>query len=84
MRGGDTTENLRLLHLLLDPDSTEREPLREVLALNAGAALVVAGVAGGAQEGLGLARETLLSGAARQRLEQWVVACRRVAGGAQA
>jgi len=84
LRGGDTTENLRLLHLLLDPDSTEREPLREVLALNAGAALVVAGVAGGAQEGLGLARETLLSGAARQRLEQWVVACRRVAGGAQA
>jgi len=41
-----------------------------VVALNAGASLVVAGRAGDLREGVVLAAETIVSGAAREQLER--------------
>ncbi|MGH8481529.1 MAG: anthranilate phosphoribosyltransferase, partial [Nevskiaceae bacterium] len=43
---------------------------REIVALNAGAALYVAGVAGSIADGLARAREVLASGAARRKLDE--------------
>ncbi len=51
----------------------DREGLpREIVALNAGAALYVAGKSPGIAEGIELARRTLASGAARAKLDEFV------------
>ena len=52
---------------------------REIVALNAGAALYVAGVAGDIAGGIALAREAIGSGAARARLEAFVAETRAAA-----
>lgn len=51
---------------------------REIVALNAGAALYAANRADSIAEGIALARQTLASGAARQRLDQFVAATQRL------
>ena len=51
----------------------------EIVALNAGAALYVAGVADGIGEGIARAREAIASGAALARLESFVATTRRLA-----
>lgn len=51
---------------------------REIVALNAGAALYVAGRADSIGAGIELARQTLASGAARQRLDQFIATTRRL------
>ncbi|TYT27101.1 anthranilate phosphoribosyltransferase [Luteimonas viscosa] len=53
----------------------------EIVALNAGAALYVAGVADSIEEGIGRAREAVASGAAMAKLEAFVAATRRLASG---
>ena len=50
---------------------------RDIVALNAGAALYVAGVAGSIDEGLARAREALASGDARSKLDAFVDCTRR-------
>lgn len=50
----------------------------EIVALNAGAALYVAGRADSIGAGIELARQTLASGAARQRLDQFIATTRRL------
>lgn len=50
---------------------------RDIVALNAGAALYVAGVAGSIDEGLARAREALASGDARGKLDAFVDCTRR-------
>ena len=50
---------------------------REIVALNAGAALYAANVAGSITEGIALARATLASGAARRKLEQFIAFTRQ-------
>jgi len=52
---------------------------REIVALNAGAALYVAGVASTIDDGLVRAREALASGAARRKLDEFVAATRKLA-----
>ena len=52
---------------------------REIVALNAGAALYVAGLAESIEAGIALARRTLVSGAARAKLDQFVAATRELA-----
>ena len=47
-------------------------PACEIVALNAGTALYAAGVAGSIQDGLHKARETIASGAAMQKMQQFV------------
>src|SRR5699024_3204169 len=53
---------------------------REIVALNAGAALYVAGVADDIADGIARAREAMASGAARARLDEFVATTRRLAG----
>jgi len=45
---------------------------REIIALNAGAALYTANLAEGIVEGIGKARETIASGAARKKVDEFV------------
>ena len=47
-------------------------PAREIVALNAGTALYAAGVADSSAAGLAVARETIASGAARAKLDEFV------------
>jgi len=51
---------------------------RDIVALNAGAALYAAGRAASIAEGLTLARQALASGAARARLDEFVATTRRL------
>ena len=59
-------------------DGTAGTP-REIVTLNAGVALYVAGVAASIGDGIARAREAIASGAARARLDQFVDATRRLA-----
>jgi anthranilate phosphoribosyltransferase len=52
--------------------ANEPGPSRDVVVLNAAAALYVSGVAGSLWDGVALARDTLASGAARSKLDQLV------------
>jgi anthranilate phosphoribosyltransferase len=60
--GGDPAENARLIVAVLE--GTDRGPRRDVVALNAGAALVVAGRASDLRDGVELASSTIDGGAA--------------------
>ena len=54
-------------------------PARDIVLLNAGAALYAAGVAGSIADGIDRARVAVSSGAARGKLEQYVAVTRRLA-----
>ena len=66
LRGGDRTLNAALLEGILSGEI--RGPKREMVELNSGAALYVAGVAADLPEAFARAREALASGAALARL----------------
>lgn len=59
-------ESLRLMRAVL---AGEAGPARDIVALNAGAAIYTAGVAQGLQDGVSRALRTLDSGAAQQKLQ---------------
>jgi anthranilate phosphoribosyltransferase len=69
LRGGDAEENATTIRRILEGESGAGA---EVLALNAGAALYVAGAAADLAEGVARARETLASGAGARTLEAFV------------
>jgi anthranilate phosphoribosyltransferase len=69
LRGGDTTANVEIARRVL---AGEPGPERDVVLLNAGAALQVAGRADGLPEAIGLAAVSIDSGAAAAMLERWV------------
>jgi anthranilate phosphoribosyltransferase len=73
LRGGDAAENAKILRRVLEG---EPGPRRDVVALNAAAALWVAGAAAELESGLELARRSLDTGAALARLEALVKATR--------
>jgi anthranilate phosphoribosyltransferase len=73
LRGGQADENAAIARGVLGGETGAR---RDIVLLNAAAALWVAGVAPGLEEGLDLARQSIDSGAARQRLERLVEATR--------
>ena len=73
LRGGDACENAKILREVLAGEVGAR---RDVVLLNAGAAIWVAGLAEDLAEGIALARESLDSGAARERLELLIRASR--------
>jgi len=54
---------------------------RDIVVLNAGAALYAANVAGSIAEGVALANEAIATGEARAKLDQFVAATRRLGGG---
>ena len=60
----------------------ERQDAADILALNGGAALYVAGVAGTLAQGVALARDVLASGQAAEKLKEFV-AFTRLLGGAE-
>jgi anthranilate phosphoribosyltransferase len=76
LRGGDVRENARIARAILDG---EPGPRQDVVLANAGAALWIAGAAGDVRAGVQLARESLLSGAAKAKLAALVAASRAVA-----
>ena len=58
--------------------ANEEGPVRDIVLLNAGAALYCANVAGSIPEGVKLAREAVASGAARAKLQQFVATTQRL------
>ncbi len=70
LRGGDPHENARILRDVLS--GRERGPRRDVVLLNAAAALHVGGVAADLREGVSMAAESIDSGAALERLERLI------------
>jgi anthranilate phosphoribosyltransferase len=69
LRGGDARANARIIESILDG---ERGAPRDVVLLNAGAALFVAGAAASVQEGVAKASQALDGGEARRTLEKLV------------
>ena len=76
LRVADAMESKAMLLAALD--NTPGLPL-EIVALNAGAALYVAGVAESIDDGISRARATLASGAARAKLDEFVATTQRLA-----
>ena len=76
LRVADAMESKTMLLAALD--NTPGLPL-EIVALNAGAALYVAGVAESIDDGISRARATLASGAARAKLDEFVATTQRLA-----
>jgi anthranilate phosphoribosyltransferase len=73
MRGGDPTENAAIATRVLDG---ARGPQRDVVLLNAGAALQAAGIARDWREGIGASADAIDSGRAAEALQRWVSASR--------
>jgi anthranilate phosphoribosyltransferase len=69
MRGGGPEENARLAREVL---GGAKGPRRDVVLLNAAAALRAAGIAKDWKDGLGLAAQAIDSGRAAEVLERWV------------
>jgi anthranilate phosphoribosyltransferase len=67
LAGGDAKDNARILVEILEGAQGAR---RDVVTLNAGAALTIAGKATSLQEGMSLARETIDSGKAHELLKR--------------
>ena len=69
LRGGDAGENARIVRSVLEGEAGAR---RDIVVINAAAALWVAGASADLAQGLEAARESIDSGAARERLERLV------------
>jgi len=70
-------QSIAMLRAVLD---NEAGPALDIVALNAGAALYVAGVASDIADGLARARAVIADGSARQRLHDYVATTRTLAG----
>ena len=69
LRVGNAGESKAMLYSAL---ANEEGTAREIVALNAGTALYVANVAASIPQGIALAREAIVSGAARAKLDEFV------------
>ncbi len=69
LKGGDVDRNVAILRDVLDGKDGAT---RDISLLNSGAALFVSGHASAVKEGIALARETVDSGAAKRKLNDWV------------
>jgi len=74
LKVANTAESVACIQRAL---ANEDGPVRDIVLLNAGAALYCAGVAGSVVEGVKHAREVVASGAARAKLDQFVKATQR-------
>lgn len=74
IRGGDAAQNAKIVHKVLGRSMVYREhgPHREIVLANAAAALVAAGKASDLLDGVRLAKQSIDSGAAREKLEALV------------
>jgi len=76
LRVADPAESIALLRAVLDD---QPGPARDIVALNAGAALYAAGVADSIADGLARARAVIADGSARARMEQYIATSRALA-----
>jgi anthranilate phosphoribosyltransferase len=76
LRGGDVKENARIIHEILDG---ERGAGRDIVLLNAGAAIYTGGEARDLHEGIVIAAASIDTGSARSRLDALVEATRGAA-----
>jgi anthranilate phosphoribosyltransferase len=74
IKGGSAADNAATLKRLF---GGEKGPYRDIVLLNAGAALMVSGRAKDIKEGVGSAAQALDGGAARQKLDQLITASHR-------
>jgi anthranilate phosphoribosyltransferase len=72
--GGTPAENAQITRKIL---AGENGPRRDVVVVNAGAALIVAGVANDFDEGIRMAQASIDEGRAREKLEALVEFTRR-------
>jgi anthranilate phosphoribosyltransferase len=79
LAGGDPAHNAEVLRAVL---GRERGPARDVVVLNAAAALWLAGRADSVGDAVGLAEASIDDGAAHERLDAFVAATRRLGGSA--
>ena len=75
LKVANAQESVQRIHQAL---ANEEGPIRDVVLLNAGAALYCAGVAADVSEGVRRAREAVASGAARTKLELYVRVSQRL------
>jgi anthranilate phosphoribosyltransferase len=76
LRGGKPARNAEITRAVL---AGERGPRRDIVLLNAGAALRAAGLAAGWREGIGLAAEAIDRASAGDLLDRWVRASQSAA-----
>jgi anthranilate phosphoribosyltransferase len=76
LQGGDREENARIITQILQG---ERGPKRDIVLMNAGAALMVGGKGRDFKEGVALAAHSIDSGAARAKLEALIAFSRKLA-----
>jgi anthranilate phosphoribosyltransferase len=76
LRGGDREQNAEIIRRIL---AGEAGPKRDIVLMNASAALVVGGLAKGFKDGVELAARAIDSGAARAKLEALVAFSRELA-----
>jgi anthranilate phosphoribosyltransferase len=69
VQGGTATENAKIIHRVLNG---EKSPYRDVVLANAGACIYVAGRADTLLDGVTIAGETIDSGLAKNKLQQWI------------
>ncbi len=69
LKGGDPAENAVMLRAILDG---KQGPLRDIVLLNAAAALIIAGKAQDLKQGVEIAAGTIASGAAKRSLDTLV------------
>jgi anthranilate phosphoribosyltransferase len=74
IRGGNAEENARVFRSVLGGATS---PIRDVVVLNAAAALVAADAAKDLKEGALVAAEAIDSGAAAAKLEDWLATTRK-------
>ena len=77
LKGGDAALNAAILRGVLD--GSEQGPKRDIVLLNAGAALLAAGVVADMGPGIELARATIDSGAALAKLDELVETTQAIA-----
>ncbi|REK66141.1 MULTISPECIES: anthranilate phosphoribosyltransferase [Cohnella] len=75
VKGGDARENAAIIRRVL---AGERSAYRDVVLLNAGACIYVAGRAATLAEGVRTAAETIDSGKALDKLQQWIATTKEV------
>lgn len=70
LRGGDAADNARIIRAVLSGD--RRDEARDIVVINAAAALVVGGVCDGFEEAARLAAKSIDEGAAQSKLDELV------------
>jgi len=76
LQGGDREQNAQIIRMLLEG---EAGPRRDIVLMNAAAALVAGARARDLKEGVGLAAQSIDGGAARRKLESLVTLSRKLA-----